>query len=70
MLSITVWRYRCHTAPVLGVVLEFGIRIFPDRCNLWHRAADLEKAHDTHEGLRVDKLLAHVIEYCPQAEIL
>jgi pre-mRNA-processing factor 6 len=49
-------------------VLAFPLRIFPDRCDLWRRAADLEKAHSTHKSL--DKLLAPDVECCPQAEVL
>jgi pre-mRNA-processing factor 6 len=42
--------------------------VFPDRRDLWRRAADLEKAHGTRENL--DKLLARAVECCPQAEVL
>jgi pre-mRNA-processing factor 6 len=52
------------TAPA---VFAFTQRVFPDRCDLWRRAA-LEKAHGTHESL--DKLLASAVECCPQAEVL
>ncbi|KAI9431140.1 hypothetical protein F5148DRAFT_172109 [Russula earlei] len=42
--------------------------VFPNRRNLWCCVADLEKAHGTHECL--DKLLAHTVKCCPQAEVL
>ncbi|KAF8503248.1 hypothetical protein F5888DRAFT_1799581 [Russula emetica] len=58
-------RGRAGTA---RAVLAFALRVFPDRRDLWRRAADLEKAHGTHETL--DKLLARAVECCPQAEIL
>ncbi|KAF8488337.1 hypothetical protein F5888DRAFT_1796369 [Russula emetica] len=34
-----------------GAVLAFALRVFPDRPDFWRRAADLEKAHGTHESL-------------------
>ncbi|KAI9440170.1 hypothetical protein F5148DRAFT_841227 [Russula earlei] len=68
---------RYNTAPMTPqhtthgtarAVLAYALHVFPDRRNLWHRAADLEKAHGTHECL--DKLLARAVECCPQAEVL
>jgi pre-mRNA-processing factor 6 len=58
-------RRRVGTA---HAVLAFALRVFPDRLDLWRRAADLEKAHGTHKIL--DKLPARVVECCPQAEVL
>ena len=49
-------------------VLAYALRVFPDRRDLWRRAADLEKTHGTRESL--DKLLARAVECCPQAEVL
>jgi pre-mRNA-processing factor 6 len=49
-------------------VLAFALRVFPDRGDLWHRAADLEKVRGTYESL--DKLLAGAVECCPRAEVL
>ena len=50
-------------------MLAFALRVFPDRRDLGgRRAADLEKAHGSHESL--DKLLAHAVECCPQVEVL
>ena len=49
-------------------MLAFALGVFPDRHDLWRRAADLEKAQGTHESL--DKLFARAVECCPQAEIL
>ena len=58
----------CGHVGTAHAVLALALRVFPDRRNLWRRAADLEKAHGTHESL--DKLLAHAVECCPQAEVL
>ncbi|KAF8271613.1 PRP1 splicing factor, N-terminal-domain-containing protein [Lactarius quietus] len=49
-------------------VLAYALRVFPDRRDLWRRAADLEKTHGTRESL--DKLLERAVECCPQAEVL
>jgi pre-mRNA-processing factor 6 len=49
-------------------VLAFALRVFPDRRDLWRRAADLEKVHGSRESL--DRLLARAVESCPQAEVL
>ena len=49
-------------------VLAFVLHVFPDCRDLWRRAADLEKAHRSHESL--DKLLVHAVECCPQVEVL
>ncbi|KAF8488325.1 hypothetical protein F5888DRAFT_1809771 [Russula emetica] len=58
----TTWLGDVEAAEARGLigtaraVLAFALRVFPDRRDLWRRAADLEKAHGTHETL--DKLLA------------
>ncbi|KAF8483096.1 hypothetical protein F5888DRAFT_1812628 [Russula emetica] len=58
----TTWLGDTEAAEARGrvgtarAVLAFTLRVFPDCRDLWRRAADLEKAHGTHESL--DKLLA------------
>ncbi|KAF8503245.1 hypothetical protein F5888DRAFT_1861437 [Russula emetica] len=69
----TTWLGDTEAAEARGrvgtarAVLAFTLRVFPDCRDLWRRAADLEKAHGTHESL--DKLLARAVECCPQAEV-
>ena len=58
----------CGHVGTAHAVLAFALCVFPDRRDLWRRAADLEKAHGNHESL--DKLLACAVECCPQAEVL
>jgi pre-mRNA-processing factor 6 len=58
----------CRRVGTARAVLAFALHVFPDRCNLWHRTADLEKAHGLHKSL--EKLLVHAVECCPQAEVL
>ncbi|KAF8488328.1 hypothetical protein F5888DRAFT_1878583 [Russula emetica] len=69
----TTWLGDTEAAEARGcvgtarAVLAFTLRVFPDCRDLWCRAADLEKAHGTHESL--DKLLGRAVECCPQAEV-
>jgi len=34
-------------------VLAYALRVFPNRRDLWRHAADLEKAHGTHESEQI-----------------
>ncbi|KAE9398559.1 hypothetical protein BT96DRAFT_957550 [Gymnopus androsaceus JB14] len=49
-------------------VLAYALKVFPDKKNLWIRAAGLEKAHGTGESL--DVILTEAVKHCPQAEVL
>ncbi|KAJ3905092.1 PRP1 splicing factor, N-terminal-domain-containing protein [Lentinula edodes] len=49
-------------------VLAYALKVFPDKKNLWIRAAGLEKAHGTSESL--DAILTEAVKHCPQAEVL
>ncbi|OBZ68819.1 Pre-mRNA-processing factor 6 [Grifola frondosa] len=49
-------------------ILAYALRVFPDKKNLWRKAAALEKAHGTRESL--DAILTRAVHHCPQAEVL
>jgi pre-mRNA-processing factor 6 len=58
-------RARVGTA---RAVLAYALRVFPDRRELWRRAADLEKAHGTPAAL--DSVLERAVHCVPTAEVL
>ncbi|KAG6852232.1 hypothetical protein C0991_001811, partial [Blastosporella zonata] len=49
-------------------VLAYALKVFPDKKDMWRRAADLEKAHGTRESL--DAILNRAVVHCPQSETL
>ncbi|KAF5352069.1 hypothetical protein D9758_009441 [Tetrapyrgos nigripes] len=49
-------------------IFAYALKVFPDKKNLWIRAAGLEKAHGTPESL--NQILERAVEHCPQAEVL
>ncbi|KAF8340470.1 PRP1 splicing factor, N-terminal-domain-containing protein [Cantharellus anzutake] len=49
-------------------ILAYALRVFPDKRDLWRRAADLEKSHGTRESL--EAILSQAVKYCPQSEAL
>jgi len=49
-------------------IFAYALKVFPDKRNLWIRAANLEKAHGTPESLH--SILERAVEHCPQAEVL
>ncbi|KAG6917425.1 hypothetical protein DXG01_002511 [Tephrocybe rancida] len=49
-------------------VLAYALKVFPDKKDMWRRAADLEKAHGTRESL--DAILDRAVVHCPQSETL
>ncbi|KAG6836096.1 hypothetical protein H0H93_011434 [Arthromyces matolae] len=49
-------------------VLAYALKVFPDKKDLWRRAADLEKTHGTRESL--DAILGRAVVHCPQSETL
>ncbi|KAG6902409.1 hypothetical protein C0995_000335 [Termitomyces sp. Mi166 len=49
-------------------VLAYALKVFPDKKDMWRRAADLEKTHGTRESL--DVILSRAVVHCPQSETL
>ncbi|CAH7689019.1 PRP1 splicing factor, N-terminal-domain-containing protein [Phakopsora pachyrhizi] len=49
-------------------ILSFALNVYPNRSEIWRRAADLEKSHGTSASLL--KILERAVNCCPHSEIL
>ena len=63
---LDTWVTDADSAEARGMVgtsraiLAYALKVFPDKRNLWRKAADLEKAHGTRYVLRIPPFLSSV----------
>ncbi|KAH8930393.1 hypothetical protein BT69DRAFT_1235003 [Atractiella rhizophila] len=63
--TLSLNRGAVHTS---RAILAHALKTFPNKPQLWRKAADLEKAHGTREDLL--SLLGRATAACPHAEVL